>query len=903
MADFMTTRKKLHYAQQRFPNLKKKVAEFNQNTINPYLLHFATQTLDKTYDELQTSKSGLTPGEVETRQERCGKNEIATKKQKTWSTLLLSNVTNPFILVLITLGVVSYLTHDRPATLIVSIMVLISVCMRFIQEYRSSQAATRLRAMVKTYATVKRQIAIEEDEITLESRKLEVPFDELVPGDILYLSAGDMIPADILLIKSKDLFVSQSALTGESIPVEKIMLTPAHETKEITVLNPLEHANLCFMGTSVASGSGKGIILTTGLKTHFGSMANSINREKGITSFDRGIDRVTWLLIRFILIMVPIIFFLNGLFKHDWQDAFLFAISVAVGLTPEMLPMIVTANLAKGAVSMSKQKVIVKRLHSIQNLGAMNILCTDKTGTLTQDRVILDRYLDIHGEDNVEVLHCGFLNSYYQTGLKNMLDRAVLDHVLNQPRQIQREAYTKIDEIPFDFSRRRMSVVVHDHTNHPFLICKGAVEEILSVCTQVKSHWQAHPLHAQLRQQTLDLAHALNQDGFRVLAVAVKEVSSTVHAYSAADEHELTLLGLMAFLDPPKETAAEAIQLLHANGIAVKILTGDNEIVTKRICQEVGLTFDHILLGHTIELLSDAQLGQIATQATVFAKLSPLQKARIVNVLKAHGHTVGFLGDGINDAAALREADVGISVDSATDIARESADIILLEKSLLVLREGVIKGREVYGNIIKYIKMTVSSNFGNVISVLIASAFLPFLPMLPLQLLIQNLFYDISQLSLPWDRMDKKFLKKPRKWNANGIFHFSMIVGPISSLFDITTFLLLWFVYQANSLDNQNLFQTGWFMEGLLSQTLIVHMIRTKMVPFIQSTAALPVVIMTAVVMVLGLYLPYSSLSSYLNFTPLPFSYFSWLGITLLAYFSLMHIVKVWYIHRYHAWL
>ncbi|MFI4937517.1 MAG: magnesium-translocating P-type ATPase [Candidatus Berkiellales bacterium] len=875
-----------------------------------FLLKIAQVDVKEVFAELNSSPSGLTPEEVENRLDTYGKNQVAREQRVTWYYLLLSNFKNPFIIVLIIIGAVSYITGDIRATIVVSMMVILSVLMRFIQEYRSSRAAEALREMVLTKATVKRNrdFVDEEGKLIALKTKAEIPFEEIVPGDIIYLSAGDMIPADVRLIRSKDLFISQSALTGESMPVEKYD-TLAGVVEKSTLLNlqasqhPMEQSNLAFMGTSVVSGTGKAIVITTGNKTYFGSLAKSIVGHRKLTSFDKGINSVTWLLIRFILVMIPIIFAMNGLLKGDWQDAFLFAIAVAVGLTPEMLPMVVTANLAKGALAMSSHKVIVKRLNSIQNLGAMDILCTDKTGTLTQDRIILEKYLDPHGDESAQVLEYGFLNSYYQSGLKNMLDKAILNHAQVDRQLKHDESFKKVDEIPFDFVRRRMSVVLNKDPGEHLLICKGAVEELLNICSQVEIDNNIISLDETYRQMITSLASNLNQDGFRVIAVAYKILPLTEKTYTVSDEHNLIMAGVMAFLDPPKETAREAIETLKSHGVTVKILTGDNDIVTQRVCQEVGVPFEKIILGDEIANMSDEALALALSDTHIFAKLTPLQKSRIIRTLQKKGHTVGFLGDGINDAAALYEADVGISVDSATDIARESADIILLEKSLLVLGEGVLKGREVYGNIIKYIKMTASSNFGNVFSVLIASAFLPFLPMLPLQLLIQNLFYDISQLALPWDKMDKDFLIKPRKWEPTGIARFMVFIGPISSIFDVTTFLLLWFFYEANSPLHQTFFQSGWFVEGLLSQTLVVHMIRTQKIPFIQSTAAAPLLIMTAVIMLLGLYLPYSLFASDLHLVQLPASYFFWLFITLLSYCALIQVIKIWYIKKFKSWL
>ncbi len=848
--------------------------------------------------DLSSQLNGLTSVEATERLEKFGANAIAHEEVKPWYIMLLLNFKNPFIGVLLILGVASYLTDDLKGAIVVAVMVGVSVLMRFFQEFRSSKAAESLKAMVKTTATVHRQVMAADSDIFV-SKKLEINFEDVVPGDIIHLSAGDMVPADVRLLSSKDLFISESSLTGESMPVEK--MATSHNAS-LSKQSALEKSNLCFLGTNVVSGYGIAIVVATGNNTLFGSLAKSVVGQRSLTSFDIGVNKVSWLLIRFMLVMVPIVFLVNGLTKGDWQEAFLFAIAVAVGLTPEMLPMIVTANLAKGAVMMSKHKVVVKRLNSIQNFGAMDILCTDKTGTLTQDKIILEEHLNIEGKDDERVLKYGYLNSYHQTGLKNLLDRAILEHY-EMAHESQAAHYEKMDEIPFDFVRRRMSVVVKKRDGSHSLICKGAVEEILNVCDRVELERTTVPLTAELKAKVLDLVKDRNESGCRVVAVAYKIHPPGNAVYSVSDESQLILMGIIAFLDPPKETAAQAIKLLKNNGVEIKILTGDNEIITRRVCKDVGIDIKNLERGPDLENLTDDQLSDLAERTTVFVKLTPSQKSQIIRALQRKNHTVGFLGDGINDAPALRQADVGISVDSATDIARESADIILLEKSLLILEEGVIKGREVYGNIIKYIKMTASSNFGNVFSVLVASAFLPFLPMLSVHLLIQNLLYDFSQTALPWDGMDKEFLEKPRKWESANIAKFMIFIGPISSLFDIATFFVMWFIFKANTLEHQALFQSGWFIEGLLSQTLIVHMIRTQKIPFIQSTASFPVMVTTAVIMTIGIIFPFTSLGHSVGLVSLPWQYFPWLVGILLAYSILTHVVKTWYIRRFDGWL
>lgn len=848
---------------------------------------------------------GLTEDEAERRLSHYGKNKIVHEKPNPWYVMLLNNFKDPFILVLIFLGVVSYITKDVRAVVIVSTMVGISIVLRFVQEFRSSKAAEKLQAMVKTTATVQRQFEEEKPDgsINLVSRFIEIPLEEIVPGDIIKLSAGDMIPADIRLISSKDLFVSQSALTGEALPVEKEskFLYSGNTDEEKNKTSVLEKKNICFLGSDVVSGTATAVVVTTGDATFFGSLAKNVLGHRSETSFDKGIKKVSLLLIRFMAVMVPAVFVINGLSKGDWSESFIFAIAVAVGLTPEMLPVVVTANLAKGAVSMAKEKVVVKKINSIQNLGAMDILCTDKTGTITQDKIVLIEYLDIHGEKYAPVLEYAYMNSYYQTGLKNLLDRAVLEFAELEAK-LKLPDTKKIDEIPFDFIRRRMSVVIERDDNQ-LLICKGAIEEIIKVCTQVEDKGKIIPLTDEIRNDVMSLTRNLNESGLRIIAVAYKKTTPADAPYNVNNENDLILAGFIDFLDPPKETAAAAITELKEDGVRVKILTGDNDLVTRHICKAVNMDIEHLTLGNEIDSLSLEELALLANKTTVFAKVSPDQKARIIKALQSKGHVVGFMGDGINDAPALRQADVGISVDTAADIAKESSDIILLEKSLLVLKTGVIHGRTVYGNIIKYIKMTASSNFGNVFSIIAASIFLPFLPMLPIHLLIQNLLYDFSQLSIPWDKMDKKFLLKPRKWDPSGIARFMFFIGPISSVFDIITFSVLWFVFAANVPEHQAFFHSGWFIEGLLSQILIVHMIRTPKVPFFQSIATTPVLLMTGLIMAIGVYIPFSSFGHALGLASLPSTYFWWLFGILLSYCVLTQMVKVFYIRKFNTWL
>ncbi len=835
------------------------------------------------FREFGSTPEGLSAEAAEQRLDDHGPNTVVREKAARWWSHLFHAFNNAFILLLLTLAAVSALTEDMKAAVIITTMVIISAVLRFSQEYRSSKAAEKLNDLVQTTATV-----------TRSGRKVEAAVEEIVPGDLVHLSAGDMIPADLRLVSAKDLFISQSALTGESLPVEKTATGDVAEA-----VTPLDHPKLCFMGTNVISGAGTGLVVRTGAGTYLGALAQKVTGRRVETEFDRGVSRVSWLLIRFALFMVPIVFLINGFTKGDWGQAFFFALSVAVGLTPKMLPTIVTANLARGAVNMSRKKVIVKRLHSIQNFGAMDVLCSDKTGTLTQDRVILERHLDVFGREYEKVLQLAYLNSYYQTGLKNLLDVAILEHAEIESGLHVATDYRLVDEIPFDFERRRMSVVVQTPEGQEMLITKGAVEEMLSISPWVDVNRSVAPLAADLRARVLAMARDLNEEGFRVIAVAVRKFKPGHGAYTVADEDDMILIGFIAFLDPPKESARPAIQALKEHGVKVKILTGDNEVVTRRICKEVGIDASRILLGQQVEAMSDEELAGAAENTTVFAKISPAGKARIILALKSRGHVVGFLGDGINDAAALREADIGLSVNSAVDIAKESADIILLEKSLMVLEEGVLEGRRTFGNILKYIRMGTSSNFGNVFSVLGASAWLPFLPMRPLQLLTQNLLYDLSQIGIPFDQIDEEYLKKPRRWEVGAIGRFMLFLGPVSSIFDYLTFFLMWFLFGAKTPAAQSLFQSGWFVEGLLSQTLIVHIIRTRRIPFVESRPAAPLALLTAFVMLAGVVIPFTPLGATLGLQPLPPVYFGWLALILLCYCVLGQVVKSWYARRY----
>ncbi|MBU5454859.1 magnesium-translocating P-type ATPase [Caproiciproducens sp. MSJ-32] len=853
-----------------------------------------------------TSYEGYEENEIEEIKERYGKNEISYQKGKSLIKKIIDAFINPFSIILLALAVISYVTDvalvksdqkDFTSVIIVTTMILVSGGLRFIQESKSNKAAEHLSKIVRTTISVKRK----------NEELKEIPVNELVVGDIIHIAAGDMIPADVRILKAKDLFVSQSSLTGESEPVEKYSWISDDNCK-----NPLEIKNLAFMGTNVISGSAVAIVIEVGDNSIFGSMVKNLSGKKIVTSFEKGINSVSWILIKIMLIMLPLVLFMNGFTKGDWMEAFLFAISVAVGLTPEMLPMIVSANLAKGAVSMSKKKVIVKDLNAIQNFGAMDVLCADKTGTITKDKVVLEYYLNIHGEEDIRVLRHAFLNSYYQTGLKNLIDKAIINYVNELDMVELWRDYKKLDEIPFDFNRRRMSVVVESIGGKTQLITKGAIEEMLEVCAFVEYKGEIKKITEEIEKELLERVSYYNKQGMRILGVAQKNNPSEVKEFSEKDERDMVLMGFLAFLDPPKESAEDVIRTLKDYGVNVKILTGDNDIVTTAVCKQVGIKVNNLLLGTDIDEMSDEELKKAAENSNVFAKLSPNQKTRIVTALRENGHVVGFMGDGINDAAAITEADVGISVDTAVDIAKESADIILLEKDLMVLEEGIIEGRKIYANIIKYIKMTASSNFGNIFSVLIASIFLPFIPMLPLQLLMLNLIYDISCIAIPWDNVDEKYLKFPRKWDASSISKFMFWMGPISSVFDIITFLLLYFIicpfvfggpfHMLNEVEQIGfigLFHAGWFVESLWTQTMVIHLIRTPKIPFIQSTASWQLTILTFLGIAIGTIIPYTVFGERLNMVAMPASYFIYLFLIIFLYFISITVLKRLFIKRY----
>jgi len=837
--------------------------------------------------QLQTAPDGLTRIEADARLQRVGPNAIAETGHQSIAREVYVRVRNPLNALLLPLAVVSWLTGDARAAIVIAVMVLLSVTLGFVQEHRSNRAAEALRAMVRTTASVRRQG---------ENDTIDVPIETLVPGDIVRLSAGDLVPGDLRLLSAKDLHVDQSALTGEAMPAEKSDAA-LPDTVAGAPQDPFDLQNICFMGSNVLSGTATGVILYTGARTYFGQLASSITGSRTPTSFDRGITRFTWLMIRFIVVMVPAVFLINGFTKGDWLEALLFAVAVAVGLTPEMLPMIVTMNLSKGALAMAHKKVIVKRLNAIQNFGAMDVLCTDKTGTLTQNRIILQYHLDIEGNASERVLQYAWLNSHFQSGLKNLMDEAVVAYANCPEHAAIGASYTKVDELPFDFQRRCMSVVVDPGDGTHLLITKGAVEEIFSVCENYCLGSGSGPLDAGHLAQAKQETARLNGEGFRVVAVAYKVIRAPKAAYTVADEAGLTLLGTISFLDPPKDSVAAALVSLGRAGVAVKILTGDNDVITRTICRQVGLPVERIVLGSEVETMDDVALEDAAEHATVFAKVSPAQKARVIKALQHRGHVVGYLGDGINDGPALKTADVGVSVDTAVDIAKESADIILLEKSLTVLEDGVMEGRKIFGNIIKYIKMGASSNFGNMFSVLGGSIFLPFLPMAPIQVLTNNLLYDFSQVTIPTDNVDAEYLATPRRWDIGNLTKFVLMIGPISSIFDYLTFFTMLYVF--NCWNNPALFQAGWFVEALLTQTLIIHIIRTARIPFFQSRASLPLILTTVLICAIGGTIPYTRLGTTLGFVPLPPLYWVLVMAMIAAYAVLTHLVKSWFVRRW----
>ncbi len=824
-------------------------------------------------ERLGASMKGFSDLEAQARLEQFGLNEPARKKKRGIVFELLLKFANPLVLVLLVIAGSSLFFGEKISAALVSLMAVMSVLLSFIQEHKAGQEAEKLSEMVRATATVFRN-----------GRAREIKMREIVPGDVVDLYAGDMIPADLRILSCKDLFINQASLTGESIPVEKIAGSLDTAGQSVTDLR-----NIAFMGSSVVSGTALGLVTQTGVSTQFGEVSRRLATMRVETGFDRGLKTFVWLMLRAMLLLVAVIFIINMVSKHKMLDAFLFSLAVAVGLTPEMLPMLVALNLSKGAMAMAKKKVIVKRLNAIQNLGAMDILCTDKTGTLTMDNVVLEKHCDVVQREDHSVHTLAFLNSHYQTGLKNLLDRAIIKF-----QKIALKPYKKVDEIPFDFSRRIMSVVVEMEGKHK-LIAKGAPEEIFKRCARFELDGETLPIEDVLLADLKEECDNLSSEGFRVLAIAYKDMETPKAVYSKDDESDLVLKGYLAFLDPPKPSTKKALAVLRRLGIECKVLTGDNQLVTKKICGDVGLDIKGLLTGDQVEKMSDDVLRPLVETTTVFARLSPLQKERVIRLLHENGHIVGYLGDGINDAPSLKASDVGISVDNAVDIAKESADLILLKKSLAVLEDGVLEGRRTFANIVKYIKIGASSNFGNMFSMTGASLLLPFLPMLPIQILLNNFLYDISQVAIPSDEVDKSYLLKPRPWDVGYIKKVMYVFGPISSLFDFITFGAMLLLYPGR----QDLFHTGWFLESIFTQTLVVHVIRTDKIPFLESRPSRFMVLMSAGILALAAVLPYSPLAGAFGFVRPPASFFFCLFAILAAYLLVIQFAKNRFIKKH----
>ena len=850
----------------------------NKNQIINDLKRFSSITKEEIFYNLETGDFGLNDKKVKIRLHVYGKNELEYKKKKKWYETLLHILINPLIILFFFIIVVSLFTQDYQTSFIISLMVFISLIIRFIQETKAYNEAEKLMSLVKTTATVIRN-----------GKKKEVDLINICPGDIVYLSAGDLIPADLRIIESKDLYVNQSFLTGESLPVEK-----NHFPETNTNIHPSNLKNICLMGTNVESGYAIGVVIHTGKNTYLNTLTKDIAGTRPETAFDKGIENFTYLMIKFMFFMVPTVFLVNGITKGNWFEAFLFGISIAVGLTPEMLPAIVTLNLSKGAINMAKKKTIVKNLNSIQNFGAMDVLCTDKTGTLTLNKVTVIKYFNVLEEKDDKVIDFAFINSFFQTGFKNLIDTSLVDYQKKIKRDNVYKDYKKIDEVPFDFKRKRLSIIVENKNKEKILICKGAVEEVLSICSRFEIGGKDKKIDKKIIYKIKELNNKYSNDGYRLIAVAYKKIDADNNSNNL--EKDLVFIGLVCLLDPPKQSAHEAIEKLKNLGVEIKILTGDNELVTKRIAQEVKINNDGVILGPQIEQMDQKTLEEAVEKNTIFAKLLPHHKKRIVEALRKK-HIVGFLGDGINDAPSLRVSDVGISVDGAVDVAKESADIILLENNLKILADGVIEGRKIFGNILKYLRMGASSNFGNMFSVLGASIFLPFLPMKPIQILTNSLLYDTSQLAIPFDNVDKDYIQKPRKWKIDDIRRFIIYIGPVSSIFDYVTYFVMLFVF--NSWNNPSLFQTGWFIESLLTQTLIIHVIRSKGLPFIQSRAHPLLTLTTILISFTGIFLVNSPFASFFGFVTLPLLYWPILVAILISYILLTQLVKIYYIKKF----
>ena len=872
--------------------MKKENINERQKLVEKNLRENSKLEVEKLFEKLGTSYAGVSIVEVEDRLDEYGKNTIEIKNENTLLHKLKEAFINPFNIVLMLVAAITFVTDVIIATnkdyatfcLIVG-TILISAVISLMQQTKSDNAAKKLKKMI----TNKMEVIRDEVQSTVD-------VEEIVPGDIVKLSSGDMIPGDVRFLDVKDLFIDQASLTGESNPVEKFSV--CKEDDNITDIS-----NIGFMGTNIVSGRATAVVLTTGNNTYFGSMAKSLYSVNEKNSFEQGIDSISKLLIKFMVIMLPIILVINMLTKNDIWSSIIFAITIAVGLTPEMLPVIMTSTLAKGAVEMSKKKTIVKRLSAIQTFGQMNILCTDKTGTLTEDEVVLEKYMDVLGNESLRILRHAFLNSYFQTGLKNLIDVAIISRAEKEKLNILKEKYVREDEIPFDFSRRRMSVVLKDDTGKRQLITKGAVDEIMAICSYIDMDGKAVEMTEELRKQAYEVYEKHNHEGLRVLAVAQKNNIHGVETFGVQDESDMVLIGFVGFLDPPKASAKQAITALKEHGVETIVLTGDSEGVALNVCKKVGITVRNRLTGKEVEELTDEELRERVKDCHLYSKLSPLQKQRIVRIYQENGNTVGYMGDGINDSPRLKQADVGISVDTAVDIAKETADIILLEKDLNVLEEGVVNGRKTFTNLQKYLKMATSGNFGNMLSVIVASVFLPFLPLLPIHILIQNLLNDFAQLGMPFDNVDKEYLERPKTWNTKGLKKFMFAFGSISMILDILCFVIMWFVLRFNTVEKANLFQTGWFAFGILSQTLIIHMIRTSKTPFIKSKSSKQLLISTAVIVVITVIITFTNIATVFDLSKLPFVYLGWMVILMVVYVLFIQVYKKFYIKRNGEWL
>ena len=871
----------------------KKANDFNENSaVEKEILENSKLKLDKLYKKYETSKDGISVVEIEERIDKYGKNIIDVKDTNTLWHRIREAIINPFNIVLLIVATITFFTDviiaeekDYATFILILSTVFISAVISFREQTKSENAAKKLKKMISNKM-----------EVIRDGNQITVDIENVVPGDIVKLSSGDMIPGDVRFIETKDLFIDQASLTGESNPVEKF-----DELKEYESITDL--SNIGFMGTNIVSGSSKALVIATGNNTYFGSMAKSLYTFSEKNSFEKGIDDITKLLIKFMFILVPIVLFVNFLSIGDIWSSLIFAITIAVGLTPEMLPVITTSTLAKGATQMSKKKTIVKRLSSIQTFGQMNILCTDKTGTLTEDKVVLEKYMDATGKESLRILKHAFLNSYFQTGLKNLIDVAIISRAEKENLNILKEKYVREDEIPFDFSRRRMSVVLRDENGKRQLITKGAVDEILSICSFIDFDGKAVELTDELRKRAYQVYEENNKEGLRVLAVAQKNEIHDVNTFGVQDESKMVLIGFVGFLDPPKVSAKKAISALKKYGVDTVVLTGDSEGVALKVCEKVGINVKNSMSGKDLDNYSDEELKEKVKHCHLFSKLSPLQKQRVVRIFQENGNTVGYMGDGINDSPPLKQADVGISVDTAVDIAKETADIILLEKDLNVLEEGVINGRKTFTNLLKYIKMATSGNFGNMISVIIASIFLPFLPMLPVHILIQNLLNDFAQIGMPFDNVDDDYIKKPKEWNTNGIKEFMFKFGLISTVLDIICFVILWFLFKYNTIEKAVLFQSGWFVFGILSQTLIIHMIRTNKTPFVKSKSSKQLLISTFAVVVIALIISFTDIAVVFDLCKLPVQYLIWIVVLMIVYIIFIQVYKKFYIKKNKEWL